>query len=222
MQFGGELFSNSPKNRWTTPLMYEGRIKYLFSEASRPSGARKSFARASISRFLTVLKVPRCINVRKYDTVQYCTFVLYFVRKYFRTKVRKYFESTNISKVHVRVHVYVYKYESTKVRKYESISQPDRLNILLISVHVQYSTCMYDTEVRKYVKYFISYESTKVSCYLRMNNFEDIFESTFVLPEVLSYFRSPTLYFSGAYEFFKGTSYKVACGCASLHGKRGL
>ena len=81
---------------------------------------------------------------------------------------------------------------------------------------------MYDTEVRKYVKYFISYESTKVSCYLRMNNFEDIFESTFVLPEVLSYFRSPTLYFSGAYEFFKGTSYKVACGCASLHGKRGL
>ena len=128
--------------------------------------------------------------------ILYCTVhVLYFrtlfrtkVRKYFRTKVRKYFESTNISKVHVRVHVYVYvyKYESTKVRKYESISQPDRLNILLISVHVQYSTCMYDTEVRKYVKYFISYESTKVSCYLRMNNFEDIFESTyFVLPEVL-------------------------------------
>ena len=70
MQFGGELFSKSPKNRWTTPLMYEGRIKYLFSEASRPSGARKSFARASISRFLTVLKVPRCINVRKYDTVR--------------------------------------------------------------------------------------------------------------------------------------------------------
>ena len=190
MQFGGELFSNSPKNRWTTPLMYEGRIKYLFSEASRPSGARKSFARASISRFLTVLKVPRCINVRKYDTVQYCTFVLYFVRKYFRTKVlsyfvRKYFRTLKVQIFRKYTYVYTCTCTSTKVRKYESISQPDRLNILLISVHVQYSTCMYDTELRKYVKYFISYESTKVSCYLRMNNFEDIFESTFVLPEVL-------------------------------------
>ena len=123
MQFGGELFSNSPKNRWTTPLMYEGRIKYLFSEASRPSGARKSFARASISRFLTVLKVPRCINVRKYDTVQYvyCTFVLYFVRKYFRTKVS--YENTlkvQIFRKYTYVYTcraYVYKYN---VRKYES------------------------------------------------------------------------------------------------------
>jgi hypothetical protein len=124
MQFGGELFSNSPKNRRTTPLMYEGRIKYLFSEASRPSGARKSFARASISRFLTVLKVPRCINVRKYDTVQYtyCTFVLYFVRKYESTFVRKY---ENTLKVQIfRKYTYVYTCTctctSTKVRKYES------------------------------------------------------------------------------------------------------
>jgi hypothetical protein len=122
MQFGGELFSNSPKNRWTTPLMYEGRIKYLFSEASRPSGARKSFARASISRFLTVLKVPRCINVRKYDTVQYCTFVLSYFISYESTFVRKY---ENTLKVQIfRKYTYVYtctvrvqvrKYESTKV-----------------------------------------------------------------------------------------------------------
>ena len=116
--------------------------------------------------------------------ILYSTVLSYFI-SYESTFVRKYENTLKVQIFRKYTYVYTCTCTSTKVRKYESISQPDRLNILLISVHVQYSTCMYDTEVRKYVKYFISYESTKVSCYLRMNNFEDIFESTFVLPEVL-------------------------------------